>query len=44
MTQSGGVQETQMAIEVRLVARLKSDPAVERQLVDRIVLRNPVLQ
>lgn len=43
-SRSGPVQQEQIAIEVRLVARLKSEPTVERQLVDRVVLRNPVLK
>lgn len=42
--QAGSIQVAQAAIEVRIVARLTSEPAVERQLVDRIVLRNAVLQ
>ena len=43
-SQSGRLDQAQIAIEVRLVARLKSDPTVERQLLDRVVLRNPVLK
>lgn len=41
---SGALQAELIVIEVRLAARLKSDPSVERQLVDRVVLRNVVLQ
>lgn len=44
VNKSGVLQEAQMAMEVRLVTRLRSDPTVERQLVDRVVLRNMVLQ
>ena len=44
LQQSGTLQTAQIFIEVRLVARLKSDTSVERQLVDRVVLRNVVLQ
>ncbi len=42
--QAGKHQIEQVAIEVRINTRLKSDPTVERQLVDRVVLRNGVLQ
>lgn len=44
VSQSGTLQEVQTAIEVQLVTRLKSDAAVERQLIDRVVLRNTVLK
>lgn len=33
-----------IAIEIRISTRLKSDPAVERQLTDRVVLRNITLK
>ncbi len=40
---SGTLNNQSVVIEVRLNTRLKSDPAVERQLIDRVVLRNAVL-
>ena len=39
-TQAGSVQNPLISIEIRIVARLKPDPTTERQLVDRVVLRN----
>jgi len=44
LQQSGALQAEAVLIEVRLAARLKSDTSVERQLVDRVVLKNVVLQ
>ena len=38
--QAGKVQNQLIGIEIRIVARLKSDPDIERQLVDRVVVRN----
>lgn len=44
-THKAGSREIEIvSIEVRIGARLKSDPAVERQLVDRVVLRNGILR
>lgn len=43
MAQSGSFAATQTLVEIHLSARLKSDPTVERQLVDRVVLRNPII-
>lgn len=44
VTQSGTLVAEQTIVEVRLGTRLKSDPTVERQLVDRVVLRNPIIR
>lgn len=41
---AGSVSVEQTTVEVRIVTRLKSDPTVERQLVDQVVLRNPLLR
>ena len=40
---AGSLSANGIAIEVKITARLKSDPAVERQLADRVVLRNAAL-
>lgn len=40
---AGNMTIAMPSIEVRIVARLKSDPTVERSLVDRITWRNPVV-
>ena len=39
--QSGTLAAEQAVVEIRLSTRLKSDTTVERQLIDRVVLRNP---
>lgn len=39
-TQAGALRSQLSVIEVRINARLKLDPSTERQLVDRVVLRN----
>jgi len=39
---AGGMAMSLPSLQVSIVARLKSDPAVERVLVDRITWRNPV--
>ena len=44
VTQFGTLVAEQTVVEVRLGTRLKSDPTVERQLVDRVVLRNPIIR
>lgn len=41
---AGSMSVEQTTVEVRIVTRLKSDPTVERQLVDQVVLRNPLLR
>lgn len=38
---TGGTQSQLIEIEIRISARLKSDSATERELADRVVLRNP---
>lgn len=40
---AGNITITMPSLEVRIVARLKSDPTVERILVDRVTWRNPVV-
>lgn len=41
---AGSLQTDLIAIEVRLNTRLKSDAGIERELVDRIILRNGVMR
>lgn len=41
--QTGSVSLAMPSLQVRIVVRLKSDPAIERELVDRITWRNPVV-
>lgn len=40
---AGSMVVTLPTLEVRIVAHLKSDPAVERSLTDRVTWRNPVV-
>lgn len=42
-TQAGNLAATLPAIQIRIVASLKSDPATERTLEDRVTWRNPVI-
>lgn len=43
-TQSGSVQAPLVAMEVRIRTGLKSEPSIQRELVDRVVLRNGSLR
>lgn len=44
VTQSAeSLHASAVAIEIRISTRLKNDPAVERQLTDRVLLRNVIL-
>ena len=43
-SRAGPLEASQVTMEVRIKTRLKSDPSIERQLSDRVVLRNPILE
>lgn len=41
--QAGGLVVALLSVQIRIVARLKSDPTVERVLSDRVTWRNPMV-